>query len=429
MLRVRWPVSLRSRGQPLIKIPELRKTRQSQAEIAREIARISNKEQAVSLSHEDVVSNLADPIAGPALIGERTALDEELFLKMIAIERKRTERSKSPFVLMLLEVANQQNSEKTRKALECILKALLIACRDTDLVGWYKNRKVVGTMFTGLVVSDKNSILSAILTRVSSTLRDELTFEQFSQISITFHLFPDDWENDKPGRPSNSALYPDLETHDTSRKGLLVVKRSIDVAICSVLLMLLAPVMLAVALAVRLSSKGPILFRQQRVGQFGQNFTFLKFRSMYVNNDHSVHKEFVTKLIAEEGKSNEPREGKNVYKLTNDKRITKVGGFLRRSSLDELPQLLNVLRGDMSLVGPRPPIPYELAAYQTWHRRRVLEVKPGITGLWQVTGRSRVKFDEMVRLDLRYATSWTPWLDLKILLMTPMAVIRGSGAF
>ena len=388
----------------------------------------SSKEKAVSRSHDDVVSSLADPIAGPVQPSERFALDEDTFRKMIAIERKRTERSKAPFVLMLLEVANHQNSEKTRKALDCIVKALLISCRDTDLVGWYKSRRIVGTMFTGLVVSDKNTILSAILTRVSTTLRDELTFEQFSQISITFHLFPDDWENDKPGRPSNSALYPDLESHDSGRKGLLVMKRSIDIGISSLLLLMLSPLMLAIALAVRLSSKGPILFRQQRVGQFGQNFTFLKFRSMFVNNDSSVHKEFVTKLIAADAQG-ASGEGSNVYKLTNDKRITRIGGFLRRTSLDELPQLINVLRGDMSLVGPRPPIPYELAAYQTWHRRRVLEVKPGITGLWQVTGRSRVKFDEMVRLDLRYATSWTPWLDLKILLRTPMAVIRGSGAF
>ena len=104
------------------------------------------------------------------------------------------------------------------------------------------------------------------------------------------------------------------------------------------------------------------------------------------------------------------------------------GKFLRRTSLDELPQLVNVLKGDMSLVGPRPAIPYEVAAYQTWHRRRVLEVKPGITGLWQVTGRSSVKFDEMVRLDLRYATSWSPWLDFKILMRTPGAVIGGAGA-
>ena len=118
--------------------------------------------------------------------------------------------------------------------------------------------------------------------------------------------------------------------------------------------------------------------------------------------------------------------GKGVYKLANDSRITRIGAFLRKTSLDELPQFLNVLKGDMSLVGPRPPIPYELAAYQTWHRRRVLEVKPGITGLWQVTGRSRVKFDDMVRLDLRYATSWSPWMDLKILLRTPGAVIKGA---
>ncbi len=173
-----------------------------------------------------------------------------------------------------------------------------------------------------------------------------------------------------------------------------------------------------------------MLFRQQRVGQYGRCFTFLKFRSMHTDNDHSVHKEYATKLIA--GKLEHEtvqRKCKSVYKLTNDTRITRLGKFLRRTSLDELPQLVNVLKGDMSLVGPRPAIPYELAAYQTWHRRRVLEVKPGITGLWQVTGRSSVKFDEMVRLDLRYATSWSPWLDFKILMRTPRAVIGGAGAY
>ena len=150
---------------------------------------------------------------------------------------------------------------------------------------------------------------------------------------------------------------------------------------------------------------------------------------MYTDNDPSVHKEFTTKLIAGEIKHDPSNgNGKAIYKLTNDKRITRVGKLLRRTSLDELPQLLNVLKGDMSLVGPRPAMPYELAAYQTWHRRRVLEVKPGITGLWQVTGRSSVNFDEMVRLDLRYATSWTLWLDFKILVCTPRAVIEGTGA-
>jgi lipopolysaccharide/colanic/teichoic acid biosynthesis glycosyltransferase len=397
----------------------------------------SRSEPQVSFPQESPVpqerttnTNTVESVFDATLAIERGALGEEAFKRLIAIERKRTERSKSPFVLMLLEVTNHQNLEKTKRALDCIVTALLPACRDTDLVGWYKENAVVGAMFTGLVISDRNTILSAILTRVSETLRNELTFEQFSQISISFHLFPDDWENDKPGRPSNSALYPDLTTHDQNRRPLLIVKRTIDILGSAAITLLCLPLFVAIAVAVRLSSKGPILFRQERIGQFGQSFTFLKFRSMYVDNDHKVHQEFVRKLIAPEQGSDDHADSKQaVYKITNDKRITPIGRFLRRTSLDELPQFFNVLKGDMSLVGPRPPIPYELAAYQTWHRRRVLEVKPGITGLWQVTGRSRVKFDEMVRLDLRYATSWSPWLDVKILLLTPMAVIRGSGAY
>ena len=190
------------------------------------------------------------------------------------------------------------------------------------------------------------------------------------------------------------------------------IKQVMDIVGSALMLILCTPLLLMIALAIKASSKGPVLFRQQRVGQYGQSFTFLKFRSMRIDNDHSVHKEYVTKLIAGEAEREQSSgNGEAVYKLTNDKRVTRVGKFLRRTSLDELPQLVNVLKGDMSLVGPRPAIPYELAAYQTWHRRRVLEVKPGITGLWQVTGRSSVKFDEMVRLDLRYATSWSPWLD------------------
>ena len=375
-------------------------------------------------------TNLVESISETVASAEQGALNEETFRRVIAIERKRTERSKSPFVLMLLEVTNHQNSEKTKRSLECIVTALLAACRDTDLVGWYKDNCIVGVMFTGLIVNDKHSILSAILNRVSETLRNELTFEQFSQISISFHLFPDDWEDDKSGRPSNSALYPDLTSNDHGRTSLLIVKRCIDIAGSAVLTLICLPLFCAIAIAVKWSSKGPVLFRQERVGQFGQIFTFLKFRSMYVDNDHTVHREFVTKLIAEDAVT-EAQSGsrQNVYKLTNDKRVTPIGKFLRRTSLDELPQPINVLKGEMSLVGPRPPIPYELAAYQVWHRRRVLEVKPGVTGLWQVTGRSRVKFDEMVRLDLRYATTWTPWLDLIILLRTPAAVIKGSGAY
>ena len=306
---------------------------------------------------------------------------------------------------------------------------LLLAIRETDAIGWYTSQTTVGVVFTDLLASDKGTILSAILSKVTTTLRDQLTPDQFTQVSMSFHFFPDHWDNDHPGTPSNQTLYPDLHNSDQGGRSRLAIKRAMDVAGSGLMLTLSAPLLLLIAAVIKASSKGPVLFRQQRVGRYGQHFTFLKFRSMHVNNDTSAHKEFVTKFITSQAQNDaSSANGHGPYKLPNDKRVTRVGRFLRKTSLDELPQFLNVFKGEMSLVGPRPPIPYEVAAYETWHRRRVLEVKPGITGLWQVTGRSRVKFDEMVRLDLRYAASWSPWLDAKILLHTPMAVLKGTGA-
>jgi lipopolysaccharide/colanic/teichoic acid biosynthesis glycosyltransferase len=385
----------------------------------------------VTLSRQNDNSNSTDPLLESVAAVERMPLDEEIFRRMIAIERKRTERSKAPFLLMLLEVLSDDGAKQNQKTLDQIAAALLASSRDTDLVGWYKNKAIVGAMFTGLVIYDKRTVLDTFLTKVTASLREELTDKQFNEVSISFHLFPDDWDHGKPGRPSNAALYPDLTSHDKGRRSLLLIKRAIDVFGSASLLLVFAPLFLAIAIAVKASSRGPIFFRQQRVGRYGKTFTFLKFRSMYVDNDASVHKEFVTRMIASGfGQASQKPDGKQeVFKLTNDKRVTRVGKFLRRTSLDELPQFVNVLTGDMSLVGPRPPIPYELAAYQTWHRRRLLGVKPGITGLWQVVGRSRVQFDEMVRLDLRYASTWTPWMDIKILMRTPLAVIKGSGAY
>lgn len=384
------------------------------------------------MSHlrEDVIPIQAERATEPLSVGDRIALEEKVFKRMIAIERKRTERSQSPFVLMLMEMQGCTSQHRMQEALKSVLAALLAACRDTDLVGWYEENRVVGAMFTGLEIKNQNSILNAILNRVSAALQDELTFEEFGQVRITFHIFPDEWENTEDGPPSNTVLYPDLTSKDKGRGLMLAVKRGIDLCLSLLLLLAISPLFLLIAVAVKLTSRGPVFFCQDRVGQFGKTFTFLKFRSMYVNNDSAVHREYVTKLIAQDEKAPGGAEkGDVVYKLTNDRRITRLGAFLRKTSLDELPQLINVVKGEMSLVGPRPPIPYELAAYKTWHRRRVLEVKPGITGLWQVTGRSSVRFDEMVRLDLRYATSWSPLLDIKILLRTPMAVIRGAGAY
>ena len=363
-------------------------------------------------------------------VEERGILNEEAFHRMVSLERKRTERSGKPFLLMLLDMGNGLLSDKSEKALDKILSALSLSTRETDITGWYKKNSVVGVMFTEFGAEDRNSILSTIMTRVSETLRNNLSARQFGVISISFHLFPEEWNQDIPQRPSNPTLYPDLTRRDNARKFFCVTKRIMDIAGSALALLLFAPILLVIAIAIKLTSEGPVFFRQKRVGQYGEQFTFLKFRSMYVNNDASEHKQFVQQMIAGNAVSNgSDKSGPAVYKLMKDGRITRVGGFLRKTSLDELPQFWNVLKGEMSLVGPRPPVGYEVEAYDIWHRRRLLEAKPGITGLWQVDGRSRVTFDEMVRLDLRYAKTWSPWMDVKILLRTPAAVVFGDGAY
>jgi lipopolysaccharide/colanic/teichoic acid biosynthesis glycosyltransferase len=365
----------------------------------------------------------------PLSVTERAVLEERTFQHMIAFERKRTERSGDPFLLMLLAIGDQQEDGEEAAVLEQMAAILLDFSRETDLVGWYKQGATLGMIFTGLPAGSEDAIRIIILDRVQDLLARQLSAEWLDRIQIDSHFFPDDWDSSVTHAPMNPALYPDLAVHHENAPFKYTAKRWIDVLGSLCALLCLSPFLLLIAAVIKATSKGPVFFRQPRVGQYGRNFTFLKFRSMYMNNDPSVHRAYVEKLIA--GGAERPASSLSdgvVYKLTNDPRITKVGKFLRRTSLDELPQFLNVLRGEMSLVGPRPPIPYELEAYRPWHRRRILEAKPGITGLWQVTGRSRVTFDEMVRLDLQYATSWTPWMDIKILLRTPLAVIRGSGA-
>jgi lipopolysaccharide/colanic/teichoic acid biosynthesis glycosyltransferase len=382
-----------------------------------------------------VVSRLADlnhrsPELSPSQgrVAPSEVLSEEVFHRMISLERKRSERSQRPFVLLLVDTGHNQPDDKEGRVLVDMLSALQGATRETDVTGWYTTNSVVGVMFTEIVL-DNDAVLSTILSRIGTVLRDRLDTDQFSRIKFSFHVFPDDWDSQGPERPSNPILYPDLEKRKKSNRLGRVTKRLIDVLGSLSLLVMLSPVFFIVAAAIKLTSRGPVLFRQKRIGEHGTPFTFLKFRSMYMNNDASQHKEYVRQLIAGQAEKRSANgNGVGVFKLTNDQRITPVGQILRRSSLDELPQLINVLRGEMSLVGPRPPVPYEVEAYATWHRRRLLEAKPGITGLWQVHGRSRVEFDDMVRLDLRYARNCSPLLDLKILLQTPKAVISGDGA-
>ena len=372
-------------------------------------------------------SSPLSPLASES--GERSILKEDAFRRMISLERKRSERSRKPFVLMILDMGDLHPSENNRQALRKVATALSITARETDLTGWYADDCAVGVMFTEIGFADRSATLSTMITRVSNTLRATLMPEEFSQVSISFHVFPEDWDHEADRRPTNPTLYPDLTQRNQTKKIFHQTKRVMDILGSLAALIVLSPVFLIIALAVKLTSRGPILFRQRRIGQHGKSFTFLKFRSMYVGNDASIHREYVKQLIAGKAeKQSSDGNGEGVYKLTKDPRITRVGAFLRKTSLDEIPQFLNVLRGEMSLVGPRPPVPYEVESYDFWHRRRVLEAKPGITGLWQVKGRSRVKFDDMVRLDLQYARTWSPWLDVKILLQTPGAMVIGGGA-
>ena len=368
------------------------------------------------------------PISGATTSGDSVVLNAEAFRRMIALERKRSERSRKPFMLLLVDMGKYLSTEKNGKTLERILATLALSSRETDITGWYANDNVLGVLFTE-IASDSNSIPATIITRVTETLRRNLTAEQFGELSLSFHVFPEDWDHEGDQRPSNPTLYPDLSQRENATKSLRVMKRIMDVTVSLLALVFLAPLFLMIAAAIKATSKGPIFFRQRRIGQYGKSFVFLKFRSMFVNNDAGAHKAYVQKLIA--GKADKQPSngnGEGVYKLTRDPRITRVGAFLRKTSLDELPQFINVLRGEMSMVGPRPPVPYEVEAYDIWHRRRLLEAKPGITGLWQVSGRSRVKFDDMVRLDLQYARTCSPWTDMKILWRTPGAVVLGDGA-
>jgi len=355
-------------------------------------------------------------------------LSEEQFRRMLARERKRSERSRKHLVLMLID--GGLKNKKTDGLLEQIAVVLSASIRETDLGGWFEANSVFGVIFTEFGDCDVSAAVKIIEAKVTSSLQSSFKATQLSSFQISFYAFPEGWEGDGHQRPVDPTMYPDLFEVKEKKKLSLLTKRLMDVVGASVAVTMLSPAFLLLAILIKLTSKGPIFFRQERVGQFGSRFVFIKFRSMYVSTDAAIHKEYVRKFIV--GKANSAaQEGskKGVYKITNDPRVTWIGRLLRRTSLDEIPQFWNVLKGEMSLVGPRPPIPYEIEAYDIWHRRRLLESKPGITGLWQVHGRSKTTFDEMVRLDLQYSRMWSPMLDVKILLRTPRAVFSGDGAY
>ncbi len=359
---------------------------------------------------------------GVSVGDEASILSENRFGELLCLERRRAERSRKPFLLMLLDLQKALENARSEDLVENVWSAVCSASRDSDVRGWYRQDAVLGVIFVEVQPGGAVPVSDVIYAKMTSALSRSIEKDDLDLIDIRMYLQPDSAANWHRW----SGLYSDLKENEAGKKLSRVVKRGLDIIGSATALCLLSPLMGAIALLIKISSKGPVLFRQSRVGYQGVPFTFLKFRTMLERNDGSAHREFIQRFIAGEMDSLKPD---TVYKIKDDPRVTRIGKFLRKTSLDELPQFWNVLMGEMSLVGPRPPIPYEVEYYDIWHWRRVLEVKPGLTGLWQVKGRSRTTFDDMVRLDLRYAKSWSIWLDLKILVETPLAMISGDGAY
>jgi len=355
--------------------------------------------------------------------GKPVVIGEGLFRDALTRERKRADRFDQPFLLVLVGVKPGRDVGSVNWM--PLIDALTAAKRDTDVLGWFERRSVLGVIFPEIGADDESFVRDAE-SRIELALAARLDSEARSDFSIQLHRHVGPKPQAQVTISSESVLSQDLHRPVRS-KMRAALKRSLDVFVSAVLLALTSPIFLTISALVKLKSPGPVFFRQDRIGRHGRPFTMLKFRTMHVNNDSAIHKEFVSQLI----KGAAPKGGDGAstpFKIVNDPRVTAIGRLLRKTSLDELPQLWNVWRGDMSLVGPRPPLAYEVEQYKPWHYRRVLEAKPGITGLWQVSGRSRTTFDDMVRLDLRYAKNPSAWADIKILLATPRAVITGKGA-
>lgn len=349
----------------------------------------------------------------------RQLLGEVPFRDALVRERKRADRLDTKFAVLLVDRGDCPSGFAPWIP---IARAVASVSRDVDVAGWLERGSVLGLLVSD--AADRQSVLDATY-RLRGEISKRLRNDALAGLSIRAYFHGGEAGTGRGTMPSVDLL---LEGLVPSRRHPLrdAAKRIFDVIGSLGLLLFFSPVLLAVFAAVKWTSPGPALFRQLRVGQRGRPFTMLKFRTMYVNCGDKAHQDYVTWFIKSSGKQAPPAN--QVFKLTNDARITRVGRILRRTSLDELPQFLNVLRGEMSLVGPRPSLPFEVEQYQPWHRRRVLDAKPGVTGLWQVYGRSRTTFDEMVRLDLRYARTHTLWTDIRLLAATPRAMFTGKGA-
>jgi lipopolysaccharide/colanic/teichoic acid biosynthesis glycosyltransferase len=379
---------------------------------------------------------------------------QSTFTQRLKEERNRSDRNGRPFSFLLLKVHNipsrrrafavqtLDSFSKTIRMSDCLgwlsEYQLGLILPDTDEKGALVVHERLNRYLTGLKKCDLNRIASdngAILVMeypksLEETVLADILEDSKNTTDESFQCSTPrngDHCTYQSGFFDCTGLSHNPNTRNLASQFDLIARRIFDLVAAAVGLIVLGPLMLGIAVLIKLTSPGPVLFRQKRVGKNGKPFTFLKFRTMYHNCDQTIHRDYVTRLIhscAEKHDCN----GSSYYKLTHDPRITSLGRLLRTTSLDELPQLINVIKGDMSLVGPRPPIDYEVENYRHWQLRRILEAKPGITGLWQVDGRSITTFADQVRLDLRYAERQSFWLNLWIIFKTFKAVFSMRGA-
>lgn len=352
-----------------------------------------------------------------------TLLSRDVFRRIINRERDRANRTGEIFSLV---VFNAPDSNGKQKNLENLVNIVVRSMRSIDVLGWLDDNHV-GILLPETENSGAHKFVNKICTEAQSS-QDVSNYEVYTYPSdiltdpenISFSRLPGDrqgrhfhWGGWSFAKTQQNVDYIFSQTH-------MALKRGFDFLGAGVLLLLLSPLFFVISLIIKIASPGPVFFKQERIGYGGQPFTFLKFRTMCSGAASKKHQDYLASLIR--GASDQDGDDAPMTKLDHDPQIIPCGNFLRKSCLDELPQLINVLRGEMSLVGPRPPIPYEVKEYCSWHRGRFNAI-PGMTGLWQVSGKNKLSFREMVRLDIRYSMDRSLFMDIKILFKTPMAIL------